>query len=466
MPRYERLSAQDSTFLYAESPVAHMHVGSLVIFEDSGFTEEAFLAHIGSRLHLVPRFRKKLAFVPGEQGRPVWVDDPHFDLRFHVRWTGLPRPGNMEQAKRLMGRVMSIPLDRSRPLWELWMFDLPDGRKGLVQKTHHCLIDGLSGIDLGTVLLDLEPNPAPQTEPPPAWKPEMPPSGFELFVDAWAERLSHPGALLNVVQQALSGEEKKAPAEGRPSKDVTKGILSFGKILTERAPETSLNVPIGAHRRFEIVRADLEHIKALKNKHACKVNDVVLSVVAGGLREILRERGDPVDTLTLRALVPVSVRDPSQRMTWGNRVSAMVVELPVREADPVVRLQWVRDHVAGKKESQQAVGAEFWLKVGEYTPPTVLAMASRAVAFQRMVNVTVTNVPGPQFPLFLLGGQMLEAFPFVPLVGTMAVGVAILSYMGQLCFGVTGDWDAVPDLERFAAGIENSLRALADASPA
>lgn len=461
MPRYERLSAQDSTFLYAESPVAHMHVGSLVIFEDSGFTEEDFLAHIGKRMELVPRFRKKLAFVPGEQGRPVWVDDPHFDLRFHVRWTGLPRPGTMEQAKRLMGRVMSVPLDRSRPLWELWVFDLPDGRKGLVQKTHHCLIDGLSGIDLGSVLLDLEPHPAPTPEPPP-WKPETPPSGFELFVDAWAERLSHPGALLNVVQQALSGEKRPEEDSGRPSKDVAKGIMSFGKIFTERAPDTSLNVPIGAHRRFDVVRADLERVKALKNKYACKVNDVVLAVVAGGLREILTARGDPVDELTLRALVPVSVRDPSQRMTWGNRVSGMVVELPVREADPVARLQWVREHVAGKKESQQAVGAEFWLKVGEYTPPTVLAMASRAVAFQRMVNLTVTNVPGPQFPLYLLGGRMLEAFPFVPLVGTMAVGVAILSYMGQLCFGVTGDYDAVPDLDRFASGIESSLRALDD----
>lgn len=470
MANYERLSAQDATFLYAESPVAHMHVGSLLVFEDSGFTEEDFLRQIGNRLHLVPRFRKKLAFVPGEQGRPVWVDDPHFDLRFHVRWTGLPRPGTMEQAKRLMGRVMSIPLDRSRPLWELWVFDLPDGKKGLVQKTHHCLIDGLSGVDLGTVLLDLEPSPEPLA-PPPAWEPAPSPTGLQLFFDAWAERLSHPGELLKIVQNALGSAEKdpiqeietsQERASARPG-ELAKGLLSFGKAFTELAPETSLNQKIGAHRRFEIIRADLERVKAIKNRHHAKVNDVVLAVVSGGLRRILQGRGDAVNTLGLRALVPVSVRDESQRKTWGNRVSGMVVELAVHEGDAVRRLHWLRDHVAGKKESKQAVGVEFWLKVGEYTPPTVLAMASRAVAFQRMVNLTVTNVPGPQFPLYLLGGKMLEAFPFVPLVGNMSVGVAILSYLGQLCFGVTGDWDAVPDLAVFAEGIELGLQELEEA---
>lgn len=448
MGQFERLSAQDASFLYAESPVAPMHVGSLVIFEDTNLTEEQFQAHIASRLHLVPRFRKKLAWVPFGFDRPVWVDDPHFDLRFHLRYTGLPKPGGEREALRLMARIMSVPLDRQRPLWELWMFDLPDRRRGLIQKTHHCLIDGISGVDLGTVLLDLSAD-APAPPAPEPWHPEPKPDKRTLFLDSVKDRLKQPKELLHTTREL---RERAG--------EIAQGVLAFGKASLDVAPRTSLSREIGAHRRFEVVRADLGAVKEVKNRFSCTVNDVVLATVAGGLGKLLRSRGEDTAGLELRAMVPVSVRDPSQRMTYGNKVSMMTAILPVGETDARRRVELMQTRMAGLKDSKQAVGADFWVKMSDYAPPTVLALAGRAAALQRMVNLVVTNVPGPQFPLYLRGGKMLEAFPYVPLLGTASVGVAILSYNGQLNFGLTGDWDVVPDLDRFADGIRESLAEL------
>lgn len=450
---YDRLSAQDASFLYAESPVAHMHVGSLIVAEDGGFSEQEFTDHINSRLHFVPRFRKKLAWVPYSQGRPVWIDDPHFDIRFHVRYTGLPKPGGMDEALRLMGRIMSIPLDRARPLWELWVFDLPDGRKGMIQKTHHCLIDGISGVDLGTVLLDMGPEPAPTKAP--EWTPAPAPSGWQLLADTWrdrAQRMSHPVGFVQTVREALDRSETWDKIE-----EATQGLVTLGRTALERAPDTSLNVPIGAHRRFDVVRADLGDIKTIKQCHDCKVNDVVLAAVGGGLRRILAARGDDPDGLVLKIAVPVSVRTKAQRGTYGNQVSLMTADLPVGESDHILRLKQIAQDTAGKKEAKQAAGADFFVKLMEYSPPTVLSLAARAVGFQRMVNLVVTNVPGPQMPLYLLGGKLIEGFPYVPLIGSMAVGVAVLSYDGKLNFGLTGDWDAVPDLHLFGEGITATI---------
>jgi WS/DGAT/MGAT family acyltransferase len=431
-----------------------MHVGSLVIFEDSGFSEDDLYDHIGQRLHLVPRFRKKLAWVPLGQGRPIWIDDPHFDLRFHIRYTGLPKPGGIDEAKRLMGRVMSHPLDRARPLWEMWVFDLPDGRRGLIHKAHHCLIDGISGVDLATVLLDFSEKPKRPRRVKP-WKPKPRPSKWQLLRDTWAERLTRPSEWMATLQKL--GEESREHIADR-LQEVSQGLVAFHRSTLDVAPRTSLNVPIGPHRRFEMVRIDLDAVKAVKNRHDCKVNDVVLALVTGGLRHILQERGDLVDGLVLKAMVPVSVRGQAQRNTYGNMVSMMTADLPVGEPDPAARLERIRNHMAGIKESKQAVGADFWLKVADFAPTTLLSLAGRAVAFQRMFNLVVTNVPGPQFPLYLLGGRLLEVFPFVPLVGTAAAGVAILSYCGRLYFGISGDWDAVPDLQVFAEGIGQAVR--------
>ena len=445
----ERLTAQDASFLYAETPAAHMHVGSLVVFDDSGFTEADLRAHIESRLHKVPRFRKKLAWVPLDAGLPIWVDDPHFDLRFHIRHTGLPKPGGRAEALRLMGRVMSLPLDRARPLWEMWLFDLPDGRRGLIQKTHHCLIDGISGVDLGTVLLDFGPKPR-QVEAP-EWTPVEPPTRWELLRDTWLGQLRSPDEIKARLQKLTSAGT--TPLLDKVE-ELSRGLLAFGKATLDVCPKTSLNAPIGPHRRFAIARAELAAVKRIKNHFDCKVNDVVLAIVSGALRHILLERGEEVaPDCDLHALVPVSMRSKAQRHTYGNQVAAMKAHLPVGEADPARRLERVALGMDNLKASGEAVGADFWLKAADFAPPTVVAMASRAMAFQRLFNLAVTNVPGPQIPLYLLGGRLREAYPYVPLVGTAALGVAVLSYDGRLFFGVSGDWDVLPDLETFTEGV-------------
>ncbi|MCA9599778.1 MAG: wax ester/triacylglycerol synthase family O-acyltransferase [Myxococcales bacterium] len=458
MSHHERLSALDCGFLYAESPTAQMHVGSLTFFKDPGLTEKDVFEHIESRLHLVPRFRQKVRWVPGSLHRPVWVDDPHFDLRFHVRWTGLPRPAGEREALALMGRVQSRHLDRRKPLWEMWIFEMPNGRLGLIQKTHHCMIDGVSGVDLGTVLLDLSAD-APKTEPAP-WNPDPEPTDAELAGDALRDLGQRPSQIRDLVRRVRDQPEKILDR----ASEVVKSMAAFGKSAAELAPRTLLNAPIGPHRRFEVVRMALSDVKRIKNAHGCTVNDVVLALVSGGLRRLLLSRSEDVDGLSLKAMVPVSVRDPSARGTWGNQVSMMAAELPVGEADPVVRLAQLREAMRDLKEKGQAVGADFWVKLGEFAPPTLLSLAGRGVALQRMVNVVVTNVPGPQFPLYLRGGQLLEAFPYVPIFANNPVGVAVLSYNGQLNFGLTGDWDLVPDLNELAEGIAEGLAELDGAS--
>jgi diacylglycerol O-acyltransferase len=457
---YERLSVLDASFLYMETPVDHMHVGSLSTFEDTGLTEDDFNAHIESRLRYVPRFRKKLKWIPLGVDRPVWVDDPHFDIRFHIRHTGLPKPAGEREALRLMSRVMSMPLDRRRPLWEMWLFDLPGGKKALIQKTHHCLIDGISGVDIGTVMLDLSRD-APQTRELDAFVPEPEPTKQQLLRDALLGQLRQPASLVRSAAAFVRGTERRDLV--KRSGDVARGVFSLGKSSFDFAPKTSLSARIGPHRRFDVVRADLGAVKQIKNRFGCTVNDVVLAMVAGGIGKLLRHRGEPTEGLVLKAMIPVSVRDQSQRMTYGNQVSMMAAELPVGERDPKKRLEFVHRNMAGLKESKQAVGADFWVKLGEYAPPTVLSLAGRATALQRMVNLVVTNVPGPQFPLYLCGGQLLEAFPCVPIMGTVSLGVAILSYNGQLNFGLTGDWDILPDLHVLAEGITQSLDELRDA---
>ncbi len=454
MPKFERLSPQDTSFLYFESPVSHMHVGSVAIFEDRGLTAEEINTHIEQRLDLVPRFRKKLMWVPYGQGRPVWVDDPHFDVRFHVRHTGLPRPGGERELLTLMGRLMSTPLDRKRPLWELWMVDLPNDRKAVIQKTHHCLIDGVSGVDLATVLLDVDKDALPGE--PMRFSPEQGPSKAELLRASIVERWTKPAEIVRSVRAATRTPRKVMEQVGA----VAKGLASFGGAALEVAPRTSLNQPIGPHRRFEVVRTRLTDLKTIKNRFDCTVNDVVLALVTAGLRHILESRGDDVTGLVMRAAVPVSVRDPSERMTYGNRVAVMFAHLPVGEADPAKRLRSIHEGMAHVKQSGEAVGANALIQLSDFAPPTIMALAARAIERQWVMNLVVTNVPGPQFPLYFRGGEMLEAFPFVPLVGTTTLGVAVLSYNGQINFGLSGDWDAVPDLATFAEGIQQGLTAL------
>ncbi|MBI2168158.1 MAG: wax ester/triacylglycerol synthase family O-acyltransferase [Actinobacteria bacterium] len=461
MAEYVRLSAQDASFLHAESPETPMHVGSLAMLEGEPLFDgagrlriEDFRSHVESRLHLVPLFRKKLMEVPFGQGRPVWVDDDSFDISYHVRITALPAPGNEEQLKLLCARLQSHLLDRSKPLWELWVVEgLEGGRVGLIQKTHHALVDGVSGVDVATVLLDFTPEPAEYPHEP--WEPAPAPNPIQLLVESLWQRGTEPTEIVRSIRGALRGPR-------RVVKRAAELATSFSTMLSAStvAPKTSLNQRIGQHRRFEGVRTSLDDVKATKNALGGTVNDVVLAGVTSGLRQLLLARGEPVDGVTLRAMVPVSVRDESEHMQLGNRVSAMFVPLPVGEDDPIIRLRIIQQATRELKERKQAVGAEFLVQMTEYAPQTVLSLASRLAHRQRFANLVITNVPGPQQPLYVMGAEMLEAFPIVPLVGNTCVGIAILSYNGQLNLGLHADRDTCTDLALLAEGMEKSFSEL------
>lgn len=455
MTRYERLSPQDASFLYMESPTTPMHVGALSIFEDTGLGIEDIYEHIDRRLNLVPHFRKKLTWIPYGQGRPVWVDDEHFDVRYHVRHTGLPRPAGERELLATIGRIQSIHLDRNRPLWEIWVVDLPGDRRALIQKTHHAMIDGVSGVDLATVMFDLSPDVLPLGMS--HWEPEPEPTKAELLRSTMLERVSQPAEIARSVRAATRTPRRFVGNTIGTVRD----IMEFGRAGIESAPPTSLNEKVGSHRRFEIVRSSLEAVKAIKTEHRCTVNDVVLAIAAGGLRRLLQSRGDDMTGLQLRVLVPVSVRRDSERMTFGNRVAGLFARLPVDEPDPLRRLLAVQDEMRQLKASHEPLGAEAIMRLADYAPPTLLSLAGRVMAHASGINLTVTNVPGPQFPLYFLGGRLLEIFPYVPLAEQTDVGIAALSYNGQLNYGLTGDWDTAADLAVLADGIEKSLEELA-----
>jgi diacylglycerol O-acyltransferase len=442
----DRLTGLDTSFLHMERAGAHMHVASTVIFEGEAPSHEEFRDHIASRLHLVPRFRQKLRFVPFDQGRPVWVDDPHLNLEYHVRQTALPAPGSDEQLRNLAARIFSQQLDRSKPLWELWLVEgLRDERFAIIGKSHHALVDGVSGVDITTVLFDLDPEPAGNPSPAPPWLARPEPSDLKLLSQAWRERLTSPPEIVRGVRAALRGPRKVLRGLGATSKMVGAGMS---------APSSVFNVEIGPHRRFAMAQADLGDLKRVKDTHGGTVNDVILSIVAGALGKYLRARGHDTEELELRAMVPVSVRAAEEHGALGNRISAMMAPLPVWCEDPVERLQVVTEQMGDLKSSGQAVGAEILTKLTDFAPATIASQAARLQPAQRFFNLVVTNVPGPQFPLYVLGREMESIFPMVPLARRQALCVGIMSYNGQVNFGLIGDYDAMADLESFALDLE------------
>jgi diacylglycerol O-acyltransferase len=455
MPNTDRLTGLDSSFLHLERDAAHMHVAGCMIFEGQAPDYEELVAQIVSRLHLVPRYRQRLAFVPLNQGRPVWVDDPHFNPNFHVRHTALPHPGGEPQLKRLAGRVFSQALDRSRPLWELWLVEgLSTDRFAILSKTHHSLVDGVSGVDIATVLFDASPDPMPVAPPEQEWVPRPLPSGAQLLADALLERATVPGEIVRGVRASLRGPRQVAARIGH----ALGGVGAIAKVGLQSAPPSPLNVRIGPHRRFTWVNGDLAQYKAVKNALGGTVNDVVLASVAGALGRYLRLRGEDTDDLVLRAMVPVSIRADVERGALGNRVAAMWAPLPVGMSDPVQRLLTISRDMEGIKDSGQAVGAQVLTQLSGFAPPTIMAQAARLQARQRLFNLVVTNVPGPQFPLYMLGRELEAMYPMVPLAENQALGIAIMSYNGQLNFGLNADYDALPDLEALA----DELRAAMD----
>ena len=463
MANPDRLTGLDTSFLHLERDSAHMHVGSVLVFEGDPPGYDEFLAHVEGRLHLVPRYRQRLAFVPFGQGRPVWVDDPHFNAAYHVRHTSLPRPGSEDELKRLAGRVFAQELDRDKPLWELWLVDKLDGdRFAVIAKTHHCLVDGVSGVDITTVLFDTAPEPAPTPPPERQWIPRPLPSDAELLADALLERSTLPGEIARGVRATLRGPRRVF----NRVKEELEGVGAFAWAgIAAAAPDTPLNVPIGPHRRFTWVEGDLSRFKAIKNELGGTVNDVVLAAVTLAIGRFLRERRGVVTAdLTLKAMVPVSVRADVERGALGNRVAAMWAPLPVGVEDPVEAFGIVSAAMAQLKESGQAVGADVITSLSDFAPPTIMAQASRLTPQQRFFNLVVTNVPGPQMPLYVLGRRLESIYPQVPLAAKQALGIAIMSYAGRLNFGLLGDFDALPDLEDVALDLGQAIDELAIAA--
>jgi diacylglycerol O-acyltransferase len=428
-----------------------------MVFEGEAPTYDELVEQIGSRLHLVPRYRQRLAFVPFNQGRPVWVDDPHFNIGFHVRHTALPRPGGEDKLRRLAGRVFSQSLDRSRPLWELWLVEgLSDDRFAILSKTHHSLVDGVSGVDIATVLFDASADPMPVAAPDHEWIPRPLPTDAQLLADALLERATVPAEILRGVRATLRGPRHVAERLG----EALGGVGAMARAGLQMAPSSPFNVRIGPHRRFTWVKGELNQFKAVKNALGGTVNDVVLAAVAGALGRYLRLHGEPTEDLVLKAMVPVSVRADVERGALGNRVAAMWAPLPVGLGDPVQRLLTIAKAMDGIKESGQAVGAQVLTELSGFAPPTIMAQAARLQARQRLFNVVVTNVPGPQFPLYMLGRELDAMYPMVPLAENQALGIAIMSYNGQLNFGLNADYDALTDLEALADELRASIEEL------
>jgi WS/DGAT/MGAT family acyltransferase len=454
----DRLTGLDASFLHLEDSAAHMHVAGVMIFEGPPPPYEDLLEAIDRRLGLVPRYRQRLAFVPLGQGRPRWVDDPHLNLRYHVRSTALPSPGDEDQLKELAGRVFAQQLDRDKPLWEIWLVDGLEGdRFAMLSKTHHALVDGISGVDIMSVLFDTSRDPAAPTDTGDRWLPRPLPSPVQLLGEALVERATVPGELARSVRAVLRGPRRVAESV----RDAAVGVGAMAWAGLNPAPPTPYNRSIGPHRRFTWVRANLEDVKAIKNELGGTVNDVVLATIAGALGKHLRRRGQNTDGLELKAMVPVSVRADVERGALGNRVAAMMAPLPVWCQEPVARLDIVREELKGLKSGGQAVGAQVLTELSGFAPTTVMAQASRVMARQRFFNLVITNVPGPQIPLYLAGRKLVDPFPMVPLAKNQALGVALLSYAGRINFGLVGDYDLMWDLDEFAEDVHESLSELA-----
>jgi WS/DGAT/MGAT family acyltransferase len=460
MPNRDRLSALDASFLHLETGGAHMHVAAVMIFDGDPPRYAELIDALHLRLHLVPRYRQRLAPVPLAQGRPVWVDDPHFNIHYHVRHAALPAPGTDQELKRLAGRVFAQALDRSKPLWEVLLVEgLEGGRFALISKTHHALVDGVSGVDLTSVLFDVTPDPVPGAEPEP-WVPRPAPTRAQLLADALMERATVPAEAVRGIR-ALTRRPRQVLGAVR---DGLAGVGAMAWAGINPAPASPLNVPIGPHRRYTWVDADLAEFKRIKVALGGTVNDVVLAAVALALGRWLREEGHSTDGLVLKAMVPVSVRADAERGALGNRVAAMWAPLPVGEKDPRACFSTVSATMSGLKSSGQAVGAQTLTQVAEFAPPTIMSQAARLQARQRLFNLVVTNVPGPQLPLYILGRRLTGLYPVVPLAKNQALGIAIISYDGALGFGLNADFDALPGLEDLAGELRVAIAELSAAA--
>jgi WS/DGAT/MGAT family acyltransferase len=460
MAHYERLSALDASFLDIEDENSHMHVAAALVFEGGplvtshgGLDVERIRAYIESRLHLIPRYRQRLGWTPLER-HPVWVDDARFNVFYHVRHSALPRPGEIRQLKRLCGRILSQKLDLTKPLWEIWVVEgLEEGKFALVAKAHHSMVDGVSGMDLLTVLLS--PTPEESFVPAPRWRPRPAPSTRELLA---AEAYRRSVSVLALGRSAVRtlGDPRRALAAA------WEGAVALAETLGGATPAsfTPLNPAIGPHRRFDWLRVDLDTVKAIKNRLGGTVNDVVLATVVGAIRRFLLGRGVRPDALDFRALVPVSIRGADEHGPPGNRVAQMLARLPIGERSPRRRYQKVVTLTTALKRSHQVRGSELIEELSDWTATGVLTTLVRLAVRLRAYNIVVTNVPGPSMPLFLLGAPLRDAYPMVPLYANQGVGVALFSYAGGLFWGLNADWDAMPDLHDLIGALQEEFELL------
>ncbi len=456
----DRLTAVDASFLTNEHSNSHMHVGGILIFEGPPPRYVDLVEHVRSRLPLVPRFRQKLVVPPLEAGRPLWADDVNFNLTYHIRHTALPDPGGEEQLKKLAGRIFSQQLDRSKPLWEMWLAqNLDNDRFAILTKTHHAMVDGVSGVDIGTVLFDLERDAEPMKLED-DWVPQPEPGTTELVARGAADLVAAP---IELAERAI-GAVRNPETTARKAVEALEGVGEIISAFTNPAPDVPLNEEIGPHRRYVWARSDLATFKHIKDALGGTVNDVVLAVVTGALRTWLHERQVRTEGLELRALVPVSIRTEDERGDLGNRIALMRGPLPVYIEDPVRRLRTISDAMAGLKRSKQALGAEVISRLNDFAPPTLLAQASRINFSTRLFNMICTNVPGPQMPLYVLGRELEDVFPVAFLPQNHCLAVAIMSYHGKVGFGLLADYDCMEDVEVVSNGINEALAELETAA--
>ena len=449
----ESLTATDASFLRIETDHEPQHVGSLSILEGDplrddrgGIDVDRLQAHVGRRLHRVPRLRHRIMEVPLRQGRPVWVDDPTFDLDYHVRVTALARPGDDAQLSTLMGRIQSLPLDRRRPLWEMWFVDgLESGDVGMIIKTHHALGDGIANVDLALALVDVTPSPSPDPDPP-EWAPRPSPQGYELLAEGVQHQLTMPFRLGRAALKAV-----RTPG---PSIDSAADVLRTVSSFARRPPKAPWNDAVSPHRRWEHVDIPFEMVDRIREHTSATVNDVVLAACTGSIRQFLIGHGHQVDERDVRAMVPVSRRAEDEHgATLGNKISLIIVSLPVDESDPVVRLERLHTATSDLKADEGLMaGAQQIMELADVVP-TLAVPLTRFVSRSIPMNLVITNIPGPPVPLFLQGARILRTYPYVEVIDNEGLTMAVVSYEGHLFFGLTSDRDVLPDLELLAAGI-------------
>jgi diacylglycerol O-acyltransferase len=454
------MSPIDSSFLHIENETTPMHIGAVSIFAGPPPPFDELRAMVAGKLALVPRYRQKIRFVPLAVGAPIWVDDPHFSLEYHVRHTAVPAPGTELQLRQMAARVFSQALDRNKPLWELWVVEgLDDGRWALLSKVHHCMVDGVAATDLMSVMFSDETAPAAVAAGSSEldWSPAPEPSGLEILIRTAARRAS-PAGQLDTLKQAF-----QAPRETlRTFAEIARAAAAATPSLRPVAA-SSLNGPIGPHRRWSWAQVRLTDVKTVRAAFGGTVNDVVLTVICNGFADLLESRGERIDSeRVVRTMVPVSVRRRGETGVYNNRVSAVFAGLPVGLTDPIARLDRIRCEMDGIKQSKQAVAGDVLSSMSGFAPPLLLALGSRLVTLSPRLNMhtATTNVPGPQQPVQTLGRRLLQSYPFVPVVGSIRIVVAIFSYDGGLYFGVTGDYDGAPDIDVLTAGIASGMDAL------